>query len=95
MLDPKKIYQTSMDRLKVNNSCDQSRTIYVSQTDFGLCNLHNGHGSLITGARKSGGNMKKILKGAFQILHDTPAQRERYVSIAGLTKYLLFLCAAQ
>ena len=35
-----------MDRRKVNNSCDQSRTIYVSQTDFGLCNLHIGHGIL-------------------------------------------------
>lgn len=46
-------------------------------------------------AKESGWKLKKILKGTYQILNDTPARREDYVSIFGSTKYPLFFCATQ
>ena len=56
--------------------------------DFGSCNLHIILGSLKTGAEKSDWKLKMILKGAFQILHDTPARRGDNVSIIESTKYI-------
>ena len=35
---------------------------------------------------------KKTLKGAFQVLHDTPARREDYVDITVSIVYPLFYC---
>ena len=61
--------------------------------DFGSCNLRIVHGSLKTGAENSYWKLKKILKGAFQIFHDTPGSKEDYVSITESTKYPLFFCA--
>ena len=39
--------------------------------------------------------MKAILKGAFTILHDTPARREDYISITGEERFPLFFCASR
>ena len=92
-LDPKKLYQISMDGPKVNTKfygeivTDRKQSMFHKLIDFGSCNLHIVHGNLTAGAEKSGWKLKKILKGAFQILHDTPAWREDYVSITGSTKY--------
>ena len=46
-----------------------------------------------TGAEKTGWNVKVLLKGSFQILHDTPARREDYEKVAGSNKHPLFFCA--
>ena len=50
---------------------------------------------LKTGGESSGWNMKTILKGAFMILHDTPARREHYISITGEERFSLFFCATR
>ena len=94
-VDSTKILQVSMDgpstnlrfleELQKEKKADQLREVI----DIGTCNLHTVHRSLETGVTKSGWNLKKLLKGAHRILHDTPARREDYFNITGSTKYPL------
>ena len=90
-----------MDGPKVNTQfygeivTDRKQSMFHKLIDFGSCNMHIAHGSLKTRPEKSGWKLKKILKGAFQILYDTPDRREDHVSITGLTKYPLFFCATR
>ena len=53
--------------------------------NIGTCNLHTDHGGFLS----SGWDIKKLLKGAHPILHDTPARREDYFNITGSTEYPL------
>ena len=57
--------------------------------DIGTCNLHTVHGAFETGATKSGWNLKKLLKGAHQILRDTPARRKDHFNLTGCSKFPL------
>ena len=66
-----------------------------SLIDIGSCSLHIVYGSFQTGAEKTGWNLKTLLEGSFQILHDTPARREDYETVTGSSKYPLFLCATR
>ena len=54
--------------------------------DIGTCNLHTVHGTFETGATKSNWNLKKLLKGPYRILRDTPARREDYFNLNGCSK---------
>ena len=104
-LDPEKLYQISMDGPKFNTKfygeiiTNRVQSMFHKLIDFDSCNLHIVHGILKARAEKSDWKLKKTLKRAFQILHDTPARREDYVSrednvsITGSTKYELFFCA--
>ena len=44
--------------------------------DIGFCSLQIIHGAFKSGGESCGWNMKVVLKGAFTILHGTPAGRE-------------------
>ena len=46
--------------------------------DIGSCNLHIVHRAFKTGAEATDWEIKKTLKGAFYMLHDTPARREDF-----------------
>ena len=54
--------------------------------DIGTCNFHTVHGAFETGATKSNWNLKKLLKGPYRILRDTPARREDYFNLNGCSK---------
>ena len=68
---------------------------YHSLIDIGSCSLHIIHGSLKTGAEKSNWGIKKLLKGAYTLLHDTPARREDYESITASSTYPLSFCGTR
>ena len=63
--------------------------------EIGSCGLHIIHGAFKSGAEMTNWNIKQVLKGAFQILHDTPARREDYESVTGSIIYPLFFCATR
>ena len=48
-----------------------------------------------TGSGKSSWDIHKILKGAFKLLHDSPARREDYFNLTGSEKYPLQFCGAR
>ena len=87
--DGNKLLQISIDGPNVNlkfldaiaknrDANEQHKLIFI-----GTCGLHVIHGAFKTGAESADWKMKKILKAAFQILHDSPAKREDYKSITG------------
>ena len=48
-----------------------------------------------TGSGKSSWDIHKILKGAFKLLHDSPARWEDYFNLTGSEKYPLQFCGAR
>ena len=50
---------------------------------IGSCSLHIIHINFNSGAEKSGRKLQKGLKGAYHILHNTPAHREDCESLTG------------
>ena len=93
------LYQVSMDEPNVNLkffkefAADFKEDNFHSLVDIGSCSLHIDHGALKTGAEKSEWGLKKFLKAAYTILHDSPAHREDYESVTGSSKYPLNFCA--
>ena len=63
--------------------------------NIGSCSLHISHGAFKTGSEKSGWEIKPVLKGSFQFLHDTPARREDFISVTGCSVFPLFFCATR
>ena len=53
------------------------------------------HGSVITAFDKSSVKIKEILKGGFQLFHNSPGRREDYESVSGSTKYPLLYFATR
>ena len=66
-----------------------------SLIDIGSCNLYLIHGAFKTGSEKSSWDLHKILKGAFKLLHDSPARQEDYFNLAGSDKYPLQFCVTR
>ena len=101
-LDPIKLYHISMDGPKVNLKFHRdilekrSEDLFHSLIDIGTCSLHSVHGAVQTGVeKKTSWGIKKVLKGGFQILHNTPARRDDFVAVTGSTKYPLYFCATR
>ena len=53
------------------------------------------NGAFRTGLKATSWDIKGMLKGIFQILHETPARREDYESVTGAKSYLLYFCATR
>ena len=99
--DMGKMVQLSMDgpnvNLKLLQKVKDSRDElgHSKLIDFGSCNLHTVHGSFKTGAEASGWSIKQLLKSCHQILKDSPARRDDFISITGCSKFPLLFCATR
>ena len=60
--------------------------------NIGSCGLHTIHGAFKTGFEKSAWKIKKILKGAYYVFHDSPAKREDYTTKTGSTQFPQYFC---
>ena len=60
--------------------------------NIGSWNLHVVHGALQSATESTSRNLKNIMKGTYQVLKDSPACREDYISITGPTVFLLQFC---
>ena len=100
-LNPAHLYQVSMDGPIVNPKfyqefCSKLKDEkYHSLIDIDSCGLHVVHGSLKTGAEKSNWCLKKLLKGAYTLFHDSPVRREDYESITASSTYPLNFCSTR
>ena len=101
-LDEKKLVQISMDGPNVSLKMLQNINEECTANEFhnlisiGSCGLHTLHGAFRTGAEVTDWSIKKILRGAYIVLHDSPATRENYQEITGsntfpLNFYLVFI----
>ena len=68
---------------------------FHSLTDIGSCSLHIIHRSFNRWSKKSQSKLQKVLKGAYHILHNTPAPREDYESLTGSKTYPLAFCSTR
>ena len=60
--------------------------------DIGTCSLHTVHNIFQTEVEATGWNVKKVLKGAFCVLHNSPARHEDCDSQTGSTTYPFKFC---
>ena len=63
--------------------------------NIGSCGLHKIHGSFKTGTEVTDSSIKATVKGAFQILHDSPTRRADYISVSRSNIFFLFFCATK
>ena len=63
--------------------------------DIGTCGLDILQESFKTGIEKSEWEMKSLMKASFSILHDSPARRNDYESVAKSSKFHLLFCAVR
>ncbi|XP_057299676.1 uncharacterized protein LOC130630266 [Hydractinia symbiolongicarpus] len=100
-LDPNKMFQVSMDGPSVNFKFlekvqkDRLDNEQHQLIDIGSCGLHTIHGAFKNAAVSTEWNIKKILHGSYQILHDTPARRDDYESVTSSNVYPLNFCATR
>ena len=88
-LEQPKLYQVSMDSPNVNLKFYNEFTIKLNEiVNHSLVNIGTGETSTQWG-------LKKVLKAAYYILHDSPARRDDYNSISGSTVYPLNFCATR
>ena len=72
---------------------DQKENEKHQLINIGSCGLHIINDAFKIGAEKPDWRMKKILNGAFQILHDSPARREDFLTITGSNEFPLNFCS--
>ena len=89
----RKVYQVSTDEPNVNlNFYRGFLRLYKEENchcliDLGTCSIHTVHNSFRTGVEATCWDVKKVLKGDFHVLHNSPACREDYESQNGSTTY--------
>ena len=88
-----------MDGLNVNlkllGKINEERTSneFHRSISIGSCGLYMIHGAFGAGAEATEWSLKKILIGAFYVLHDSPARREYYHEVTGSNKFPLNFCS--
>ena len=96
-----KLSQVGMDGPNVNIKllkmiqAERSENEQHQLIDIGSCDLHTIHNAFKTGTESTGWRMKKILKGAYQIFHDSPARREDFFTVTNTNQFPQNFCAAR
>ena len=97
-LDENKLVQISMDgpnfSLKMLQKINEERTAneFHHLISIGSCGLHTIHGTFCTGAEATDWSIKKVLRGVYIVLHDSPARGENYQEITGSDTFPLNFC---
>ena len=68
---------------------------YHKLIGIGSCSLHIVHGAFRAGAEQSEWELKKFLKEAFTVFHNSPAGREDHESVTGSSLYPLSFCTTR
>ena len=72
---------------EINNDREECGLSKLINT--GSCNVHVVHGTLQSGTESISWNLENIMKGIYQVLKDTPACHEDYISITKSTAFPL------
>ena len=101
MLNMKNLKQISMDGPNVNWKFFEC---FINKRESeelpGLinivnCNLHVLNNAFNIGANAPSSNLHKLIKACFQILHDSPARREDYITITDSNVFPFYSCATR
>ena len=100
-INPSKIIHVSIDGPAVNHKFykgledHREREELPKMINIGSCNLHIVHGAFKSGFESTDWEMKKVLKGCYQILRDSPACRADYITITKSNKFPLAFCSTR
>ena len=101
LLDPSKMIQVSMDGPNVNLkflkelSSSRAEIEIPALVNIGTCPLHTVNNSFQTGANEADWNLKKTLKGIWQIFHDSSARRDDYETVTGSVVFPKAFCSTR
>ncbi|XP_047128992.1 uncharacterized protein LOC124809196 [Hydra vulgaris] len=90
-LNAEKMLQVSMDGPNVNKlflemlNKERHNNELSTLIDIGTCGLHTINGSLLTGAKATDWNLKKLISSMYQIFHESPSRASDYERIAEAT----------
>ena len=59
------------------------------------CSLHFVRGAVTSGVESTSGDIKDVLKGGFNLLHDSPARKEDFQKVTKSNVYPLYFCATR
>ena len=88
-MDKAKLIQVSMDGPNVNWAFFEELHNFRDENDMnkllpsGSCGLHSAHLAFKPDENSTDWGVKKILKAAYQILHDSTARRVDYIEVTG------------
>ena len=99
-MEQRKMIQISMDgpntNLKLLREIKEDREKkFSSVIDIGSCSLHLIHGAFKTGSESTPWDLHKIMKGAYYLLHDSPARRDDYFKLTGCEEYPFNFCGTR
>ena len=100
-LDTNKTFQVSIDEPIVNLKFleklkrDRLENEQHELINIGSCGLHTIHGAFKTGAESTSWNTRKTLHGSYQILHDSPARKDDFETIAASDIYPFIFCTTR
>ena len=80
----------SLKRYGLENEQHQLIYIYI-----GSCLLHIIHEAFKAGVGSTNWELKKVLKGTFTLLRDSPARRDDYVSLTRSNTFPLLFCVTR
>ena len=83
--------------LKLLEKINEERTSneFHCLISIGSCGLHMTHGAFCAGAEATEWSIKKVLTGAYYVLHDSPARKADYQEVTGSNKFPLNFCSTQ
>ena len=103
ILNLSRMLQISMDGSSTNwkffnelsiYRCDWKLNPLIDETSIVVASIIM-HGAFKTGAESTSWDIKSVLKGSYQILHDTPTRRDDYTSITVSETFPLSFCATR
>ena len=95
------VVHVSMDGPSVNHKFYRDLVLYRKNqnlpqlVDIGTCNLHNIHNAFKLGFQNTTWEMKNLLRASYQILHDSPARRDDFVSVTESSLFPLSFCGTR
>ena len=70
----------------------RTESFYHSLIGICTCSLHSMHGAVKSIVESTSWDIKDILKGGFNLLHDLPAHREDFQVVTKADVYPLYFC---
>ena len=97
-LSTKSLSMLSMDGPNTNWSVHKklknirSREEVPQLFEVGSCGLHVIHGAFLSGVKTSRWEIEKFFKDMWRLFHDSPAERDTYITINRADQFLLMFC---
>lgn len=101
LLDPNRMIQVSIGGPQTNLKFLESLKSHWIENeksqliDKGPCGLHWIHGAFKTSSERIDWELKNVFRGALNLLYDSPARMDNFISVTGSDNFPLYFCATR